>query len=86
MRYFVFCHECAQELDPDNIAGIFWAKYGPQMDDDVEGAILVCPPWDEFYGLHGGEQFVCDECPQIVAVHPTSKWFIDAHRNEREEA
>ena len=85
MRYLILCHECASEIDPDDIEGTFWAKYGDKGTGD-EGAVLVCQDW---HPLHVGDalQFFCDgeDCGQPVAVAPTSAWFIESHRREREE-
>lgn len=84
MRFYIFCNECATKINLDD-AVFMLAMFGPQGLGD-EDACLVCGPYNGPLGGYGYpvEPFSCDGCKTIVAVSPSSKWFIELHRSERE--
>lgn len=85
MHWLILCNECADNIDPDDIGGVFEAKYGFQGEGE-DGAVLVCQDWDLPH-IPDAQQYFCDgeECGKAIAVAPSSLWFINNHREEREE-
>lgn len=85
MRWLILCNECVDEIDEDQIANIFEAKFGRQdADEDADGCVLACQRWDLPH-IHNARKFFCEECGEAIAVAPSSQWFIDEHRRERDE-
>lgn len=82
-KFLIFCDFCMVNFDGK--IEVFLAKYGRVDRDDEEGNILVCRPWWARDPMDEGNKYFCDECHRAVVVHPSSQWFIDAHREERNE-
>lgn len=79
-KYYVFCIACASKLKHDG--DFMWAMFGPQGLTDEE-ACLVCVEYESAWLKDISQQFACDGCGLIVAVAPSSMWFIEKHKEER---
>lgn len=83
-KYFVLCGDCCQKVE-DDIGGFALALFGPQgLDDD--GAILAVVPWEQRWGPIADwcVKHHCDGCMIDVSVAPSSMWFIEKWREERD--
>jgi hypothetical protein len=80
-QYYVLCLECAMKLEGDKT--FFPALFGPQGVTDEE-SVLVCVPWYEAALRAISQQFACDGCGEILSVAPSSEWFIERHKQERD--
>jgi len=79
-QHYVLCLECQAKLEGDRNWAL--AIFGPQGLTDEE-AVLVCVPFEEAALKHISQEFACDGCGAIVAVAPSSRWFIERHKKER---
>ena len=80
-QYYVLCMLCVDRLEGDKDFTL--ALFGPQGLDD-EDAVLVCVPFEEAALKDISQEFACDGCGTILAVAPSSGWFIDRHKAERD--
>jgi hypothetical protein len=79
-QYYVLCLSCIERLEGDQAWML--AMFGPQGITD-EDAVLACIPFEEAALKEISEKFACDGCGEIVAVAPSSGWFIERHKAER---
>lgn len=79
-QYYVLCLACVDKLEGDKT--FYWAMFGPQGQQD-EDSVLVCVPFEEAALKDISQEFACDGCGTILAVAPSSGWFLDRHREER---
>lgn len=79
-QYYVLCLSCMKKLEGDR--NLQWAMFGPQGLTD-EDAVLVCVPFEEAFLKDISQEYACDNCGIIVAVAPSSGWFVERHKEER---
>lgn len=85
-KWMIMCYECCPDLDDENVVtGVFDAKEGYQGEGQ-DGAILVCEEWDNDKHRVLNNKYFCDECGIPIAVPPSSGWFMNNHREERESS
>jgi hypothetical protein len=80
-QFYILCPTCTHKLEGDKNWAL--AMFGPQGITDEE-SVLLCMPFEEAALKEISEQYACDGCEEIVAVAPSSMWFAERHKQERD--
>lgn len=79
-RWHIYCSECSGDIDFDEEL----EAMDGNRSEDGDRSVLTCQPWSLPHPPDS-QKFLCDECGTAVCVAPSSSWFIEQHKQEREE-